>query len=290
MANKEDVFAALSSFTTSYFKSIHTKTYEYNGQPHSYLEGGEGEVLLFLHTMGIAKVFWRGVLSELASRYRVVAPDVPGFAFQSMGRYRTTLPKMSEWLEAFIEHKQFKRVHIVAQSFSGGAAAYYAAANPDKVASLCWVSLPQWFPSENGDAPYINRILSDLEHAPRDQQYGLYLASIFHRVPKPVKSLELNHLSVFRNNLPQIKKNYADLLMGFKQLPARFNHIECPVLAVYGDNNRFASQELPAKLKEWLPQIQVETFTDCSHLPALEKQTEFCEVYERFVRNADSEK
>ncbi|MDI3330341.1 MAG: alpha/beta fold hydrolase [Micrococcus sp.] len=50
-----------------------------NGRWIHYLVAGSGRPLLLLHGVGESSAYWRGVLSRLADRYTVYAPDLPGY-------------------------------------------------------------------------------------------------------------------------------------------------------------------------------------------------------------------
>jgi alpha-beta hydrolase superfamily lysophospholipase len=44
-----------------------------------YLEGGQGDVILFLHGFGANKDNWTRFSKYLTPHFRVIAPDLPGF-------------------------------------------------------------------------------------------------------------------------------------------------------------------------------------------------------------------
>lgn len=50
-----------------------------DGRRWAYLEGGQGEVILFLHGYGMEKDGWDLFLKHWTGSHRVIAPDLPGF-------------------------------------------------------------------------------------------------------------------------------------------------------------------------------------------------------------------
>lgn len=58
---------------------MQTKSLIIKGIKISYLELGEGKPLLFLHGHRSDALRWEGILKELAKKYKVYAPDLPGF-------------------------------------------------------------------------------------------------------------------------------------------------------------------------------------------------------------------
>jgi magnesium chelatase accessory protein len=65
---------------------------------------GQGPVVLLIHGTGASAHSWRGLTSHLASRYTVVAPDLPGHGFSGpvSGR-RLSLPGMAASVSALVE-------------------------------------------------------------------------------------------------------------------------------------------------------------------------------------------
>ena len=62
---------------------------------------GAGPSLLLLHGTGAATHSWRDVLPRLATRFRVVAPDLPGHGFSSAPEDRGfSLPGMAAGIGA----------------------------------------------------------------------------------------------------------------------------------------------------------------------------------------------
>ena len=66
---------------------------------------GRGPVLLLLHGTGASTHTWRDVLPRVATRFSVVAPDLPGHAFtEAPSPARQSLPGTAAALAALLEH------------------------------------------------------------------------------------------------------------------------------------------------------------------------------------------
>jgi magnesium chelatase accessory protein len=65
-------------------------------------EAGEGPALLLVHGTGAATHSWRGLLPQLAARFRVIAPDLPGHGF-SDPLPTPSLPRMAGALAALLD-------------------------------------------------------------------------------------------------------------------------------------------------------------------------------------------
>jgi len=65
---------------------------------------GQGPVVLLIHGTGSSSHSWRGLAPHLASRYTVVAPDLPGHGFSgSVDGRRLSLPGMAASVSALVE-------------------------------------------------------------------------------------------------------------------------------------------------------------------------------------------
>src|SRR5690606_27683034 len=88
-----------------------------------YLEVGSGDPLVLLHGSGpgvSAWENWAGVIPQLASRRRVIAPDLPGFGAterKADGDY--TMAFWVDHLLAFLDALNISATSIVGNSFGG---------------------------------------------------------------------------------------------------------------------------------------------------------------------------
>jgi magnesium chelatase accessory protein len=90
-------------------------------------EMGQGPALLLIHGTGGATHSWRDLMPRLATRFRVIAPDLPGHGFTASTRHaRMTLPAMAEALGHLMTALEAAPVLVVGHS-AGAAIAIRAA-------------------------------------------------------------------------------------------------------------------------------------------------------------------
>jgi haloacetate dehalogenase len=58
---------------------IYSRTIHANGICQHYLEAGDGPAVLLLHGFPETSYAWRFQIPELATKYRVIAPDLRGY-------------------------------------------------------------------------------------------------------------------------------------------------------------------------------------------------------------------
>ncbi len=110
------------------------------GRPGRVFTGGRGQALLLIHGgWGGAEFHWSRVWDALATRYRVVAPDLPGLgaieqpALGSIGEY-------AAWLVALLDELGIDRAWCVGNSFGGAVSWSFAGRYPERCAGLVLVN------------------------------------------------------------------------------------------------------------------------------------------------------
>ncbi|KAJ3982017.1 Alpha/Beta hydrolase protein [Lentinula detonsa] len=95
----------------------YTCTIEADGVHVFYREAGRTNtpVVLLLHGFPSSSFQYRNLITRLARRYRVVAPDLPGFGFTKVPesrKYRYTFDNIAKTIEAFVDVLDLKKYAI----------------------------------------------------------------------------------------------------------------------------------------------------------------------------------
>ncbi len=91
-----------------------------HGEAVAYRMSGEGEALLLVHGMAGSSATWRAILPQLAQRYRVLAPDLPGHGDSAKPRGDYSLGAFAAWLRDLLHEVDIERVTVIGQSLGGG--------------------------------------------------------------------------------------------------------------------------------------------------------------------------
>lgn len=107
---------------------------------------GDGPVMLLLHGTGASSHSWRDLLPLLATRFTVVAPDLPGHAFTHLPSAQTlSLPGMARALGHLLDALRLEPAFAVGHS-AGAAVLARACLDgrlaPTRLVSLCGALLP----------------------------------------------------------------------------------------------------------------------------------------------------
>ncbi len=102
-----------------------------------YLEAGEGEPLILVHTIGQSLYTWRGVFDRLANYYRVIALDLPGHGYSSRpDTFGYTIDEHAYAIRAFMDALHIESAHFVAFSMGCAYAMRLAHESPSRVGRI----------------------------------------------------------------------------------------------------------------------------------------------------------
>ena len=109
------------------------------GVPTAVLEGGDGPPVVLLHGQGEFAATWMRVIPELASRHRVVAPDLPGHGASGVGDGDLDRDRVLAWLDDLIAQTCATPPVLVGHLLGGAIAARYAVRHGERIDRLVLV-------------------------------------------------------------------------------------------------------------------------------------------------------
>jgi pimeloyl-ACP methyl ester carboxylesterase len=126
--------------------SLHT--IEADGVRIFYREAGPADapVLLLLHGFPSSSHMFRELIPRLSSRYRVIAPDFPGFGFTAVPeerKYRYTFEALTKTVDAFVNALHLIRYAIYIFDYGAPIGLRLAVAHPERITAII---------SQNGNA------------------------------------------------------------------------------------------------------------------------------------------
>jgi pimeloyl-ACP methyl ester carboxylesterase len=105
----------------------------------SYVELGHGKPVLAIHGLGGNWAVWLQNLPELASGYRVIAIDLPGFGRSGPSGHGVAISGYSRLVSSLVDELALERPVLVGNSLGGWIAADVALRVPDRVGGLVLV-------------------------------------------------------------------------------------------------------------------------------------------------------
>jgi len=133
--------AEQNTVKTSNIPNIKLDTVEADGIKIFYREAGPADapVILLLHGYPTSSHMFRHLMPRLASSFRVIAPDLPGFGFTevpSERQYRYTFDNLGVTINAFVEALNLKRYAIYVFDYGAPTGFRLAVAHPERVTAI----------------------------------------------------------------------------------------------------------------------------------------------------------
>ena len=98
-------------------------------------EWGDGPPVLLLHGIPDSGIMWESVASRLGTRYRCIAPDLPGFGHSEVPNgFAPSLEGMAQFVEQFLTAANIARpLDLIVHDFGGPFAFAWAVEHPNAV-------------------------------------------------------------------------------------------------------------------------------------------------------------
>jgi pimeloyl-ACP methyl ester carboxylesterase len=233
------------------------KRIEADGLKVFFREAGpkDAPVLLLLHGFPTSSHMFRELMPLLASRYRVIAPDLPGFGFTEVPeerKYSYTFDSFAKTVEAFVDALSLKRYAIYVFDYGAPVGYRLAVAHPERVTAIIsqngnayevglsdgWNPIQKYWKEttqENRDA--LRHFLT-LEATKWQYTHGVADSSVV-----APESYTLDAALLERPNVKEIQLdiflNYASNVALYPSFQKYFRESKPPVLAVWGKNDPF---------------------------------------------------
>ena len=120
--------------TISHLYPFTPKKLEINGHHLSYLDEGQGPVVVMLHGNPTWSFYYRNLVQLLRKDYRVIAPDHMGCGLSDKPQhYEYTLKTHIDNLDKLLNHLKVDTMTLVMHDWGGAIAMGYTARHPQKV-------------------------------------------------------------------------------------------------------------------------------------------------------------
>ena len=233
------------------------RTIDADGVNVFYREAGQPDapVILLLHGFPTSSHMFRNLIPRLAGKYRVIAPDLPGFGFTEVPAsrgYSYTFDSIAKTVLAFVDALGLKRYALYVFDYGAPVGYRLALAHPERISALV---------SQNGNAYEdglsaawnpIQRYWQNPTPENRDALRGFltfegtrgqYVAGVAHPETIAPESYTLDQALLERPGNTDIQLDlfldYASNVKLYPAFQAYFRSAKPPTLAIWGKNDPF---------------------------------------------------
>ncbi|MET3503167.1 pimeloyl-ACP methyl ester carboxylesterase [Mucilaginibacter sp. SG538B] len=242
----------------------------------SYIDEGEGEVLLLLHGLMGALSNWDGVINEFKSKYRVIIPMLPVY---DMPLISTGVKSLSKFVHKFIKFKKLSNITLLGNSLGGHVALVYLTTHPENIKALVLTGSSGLYENAFGGS-FPRR--ESIDFVREKVQFTFYdpaiatdelVQDVFQTINDRHKVIRLLAMakSAIRHNM---KKD--------------LHKITIPVSLIWGRNDKITPPEVAVEFHELLPDSELHWIDKCGHAPMMEHPEEFNTLLKQFLAKLET--
>jgi pimeloyl-ACP methyl ester carboxylesterase len=256
---------------------------EVNGRRVRYLTEGSGPVLLLLHPVGhFADLFLRNV-DELASAFKVVAPDLPGHGFSDAIDFRGRPPQVETvvWLQALLDRLECNKFAAAGSSYGALLAALLCEADNRSFAQIL-IGSGSVFHETEQQRTTLRGTRDNVAEGMRDPSIDNCRRRIANIVFSPASVPEEILLSRATSLAqPDRLANFVETVDALAESDSgsrvidRLESLYTPTLVIAGKDDIRAKVELHEVGAARLPVAKLLIYENCGHLPFMEHATRF---------------
>jgi pimeloyl-ACP methyl ester carboxylesterase len=272
------------------------QTITLHGHTVAYRTAGSGPVVALIHGMAGSSAAWRYVMPLLASRFTVVAPDLPGHGGSSVPGGDHSLSAHANVVRDLLTTLGHRRATVVGQSYGGGVAMQLAYQFPERCERLALVC-------SGGLGPEVSGLLRALSLPGSESVLSVACAPALQDVVRTVTGW-LGGLGV--RATPAVEEMWsawtslgdfaarraflATLRAVIDQRGQRVSAVDrlylahgMPTLIVWGERDRLIPPSHALATHAAIPGSRLALFPDAGHFPHCESPQRFADALAEFI-------
>jgi pimeloyl-ACP methyl ester carboxylesterase len=255
------------------------ETIDLAGRPTVIMHAGEGTPFIYLHSTLGESFMWFPFYKAWAKQFRVLVPTHPGFGQSGGFEQLDTIEDMAFHYVELFDALGLDRVILGGVSLGGWIAAEFAVRWPERVERL-WIADAPGLWVEDVPLGDLFRVMNE-----RDELRRL----LFHDPDSYMAKLVIQE----DENIDKMLSAYQSLTVLARlvwerpydpKLAARLRRVQCPVLLVWGEDDRLVPPAYGEAYRRHLPQAELKLIPRCGHLPMFECEAAFVEMVAEFCR------
>lgn len=255
------------------------ETIEVNGRSTVLMHAGDGPPMVYLHSSLGEAYMWFPFYQSWAKEFRLLVPNHPGFGKSGGFDQIDTIEDMAFHYVELFDALGLDEVILGGVSLGGWIAAEFAIRWPERVKRL-WISGAPGFWVDEEPLPDLFRYMQDR----RKLRELLFSDANSHMADLVIQEdPDEERLLAAYQAMTVLARLVWDRPYDPK-LGARLHRVQCPVLLLWGEDDRLVPPSYGKAYQKYLPQAEWRTIPRCGHVPMFEREAEFVEAVAKFCR------
>ena len=236
-----------------------------------YIEEGQGEPLMLLHGLFGALSNFMPLIEHFKQTYRVIVPMLP---LLELDLLHTSVSGLQKFVQKFIEHRNYRDIHLLGNSLGGHVALIHILKNPDPIKTLILTGSSGLFENGMGDT-YPKR--GDREYIRKKTELTFY---------NPLMATDelVNEVFEITNNRLKVIKIIALAKSAIRNnLGEELNEIKQPTCLIWGNNDTITPPFVGKEFQRLIPNSELHLINKCGHAPMMEVPQEFNKLLSAFL-------
>lgn len=237
-----------------------------------FIEVGEGEPLILLHGLFGALSNFGGLIDHFRHTHKVVVPILP---LLELDLLHTSVGGVQKFLHKFIEHKDYKNIHLLGNSLGGHVALVHVLKHPERIKTLILTGSSGLFENGMGDT-YPKR--GDYEYIRTKTEMTFF-------DPKTATKELVDEVYEIVNNRLKVIKIIALAKSAIRNnLGEELTQIKHPTLLIWGNNDTITPPFVAREFNKLIPNSELHFIDKCGHAPMMEVPGEFNKILDSFLQ------
>jgi pimeloyl-ACP methyl ester carboxylesterase len=272
----------------------HQRWVQVAGTPVNVIDIGEGDPIVFVHGLSGAWVNWLENIPHFARDHRVIAMDLPGFGHSPMPAEKISISGYGRIVDELLGALDIDRAVIVGNSMGGFIGAEVAIQFSTRVERLVLVSAAGISIEHQRNEPVL-RVLGLLDDwlilgggwaatrsdalSGRPRMRRQIMKLVAHRAEKLPAALIAEQVK------GSGKPGFVPALDALTDYPIRdrLADIRCPVLVVWGEEDRLVPVKDAYEFGRLIPDARVVVWPETGHVAMLERPDAFNALVDEFI-------
>ena len=241
-----------------------------------FIEEGKGETLMLLHGLFGALSNFKDLIEHFRLTHKVVVPMLPLLDLDLLHTYVGGLQK---FVHRFIEHRNYREIHLMGNSLGGHVALVHILKNPERIKSLILTGSSGLFENGMGDT-YPKR---------GDKEYIRNKTALTFYDPSLATEELVNEVFEITNNRIKVIKIIALAKSAIRNnLGEELNQIKQPTCLIWGNNDTITPPFVGKEFNRLIPNSEIHFIDKCGHAPMMEVPGEFNKILSEFLSKIKS--